>query len=76
MSQFGPAENARARAMQAQSRELEAQRRAVNLLESSAILFERAHETAKSRNARERAEHAWQKLSQAQAELDRYRQAS
>jgi hypothetical protein len=62
--------------MQIQAREIEAQRRAINLQESSAVMLDRARRPGRSRNARQRAEHAWQKLSQAQGQLDRYRQAS
>ena len=76
MWHFGPAENAGARALQAQAREIEAQRRAINLLESSAIMLDRAHQTGRSQNARQRAEHAREKLWQACTELDRYRKAS
>jgi hypothetical protein len=76
MSQFGAAENAKARAVQAQMREIEAQRRAVNLLESSAILFDRAHQPARSQKAKQRAERVRLKLWRSFAELDRYRQAA
>jgi hypothetical protein len=76
MSQFGSAENAKARAVQAQIREIEAQRRAVNLLESSAILFGRAHQPAKSQNTKQRAERVRLKLWRSFAELDRYRKAA
>jgi hypothetical protein len=55
---WGPAERAKARAMHATACEIEAQRRAINLQESSAIMFDRAHQTGKSRNARLPADHA------------------
>jgi hypothetical protein len=58
MCNMGPAERAKARAMEATARDIEAQREAINLQESSAIMFERVHQPNKSRNARERAEHA------------------
>jgi hypothetical protein len=41
---WGPAERAKARAMHATACEIEAQRRAINLEESSAIMFDRAHQ--------------------------------
>ena len=72
MWHFGPAESARARAVQAQAREIEAHRRAINLQESSAIMFDRAHQPRRSRNARERAEHALEALRQALAEQEAF----
>ena len=71
MCNMGPAERAKARAMEATARDIEAQREAINLQESSAIMFERVHQPNKSRNARERAEHARERLWQAVAERDR-----
>jgi hypothetical protein len=71
MRQFGPAESARTRAMQAQAREIQSHRRAINLQESSAIMFDHAHRTGRSRNARQRADHAREMLMQARAELER-----
>jgi hypothetical protein len=56
--------------MQAQASEIEAQRRAINLQESSAIMLDRAHRPGRSRNARQRADHAREKLWQARAELE------
>ena len=41
--------------MQAQAREIEAQGRAINLQESSAIMLDRAHRPGRSRNAGPRA---------------------
>ena len=73
MWHFGPAGNAKARAMQAQAREIEAHRRAINLQESAAIMFDRVHRTDRSRNARERADHARKMLWQALAERDHFR---
>jgi hypothetical protein len=67
---LGPAEHAKARAMHATACEIEAQRRAINLQESSAIMFDSAHQTGKSRNARQRADHARERLWQALAEQD------
>ena len=67
---LGPAERAKARAMHATAFEIEAQRQASNLQESSAILFDRAHQIGKSRNARQRADHARERLWQALAEQD------
>jgi hypothetical protein len=52
MCDMGPAERAKARAMHATACDVEALRQAINLQESSAIMFERVHETGKSRNAR------------------------
>ena len=72
MWHFGPTKSARARAMQAQAREIEAQRRAINLQESSAIMLERAHRPGRSRNARQRADHARDMLWQARAELEHF----
>ena len=72
MWDLGPAERARARAMQAQTREIEAHRRAINLQESAAIMFDRAHRTGRSRNAKQRAEHARQMLLRALSERERY----
>ena len=72
MWHFGPAENARARAMQAQAFEIEAQRRAINLQESSAIMLDRAHRPGRSRNARQRADHALARLRHARAELEHF----
>jgi hypothetical protein len=76
MSDLGPAARAKDRAMQATARDIEAQRRAINLQESSAIMLDRAHQTDKSRNARERAEHAREMLWHALAELEALRKAS
>jgi hypothetical protein len=76
MCDFGPAARAKARAMQATAREIEADRRAINLQESSAIMFDRAHQNDKSRNARQRAEHAREMLWQALAEREALRKAS
>ena len=59
---LGLAERVKARAMQATACEIEAQRRAINLQESSAIMFDRVHETGKARNARQRADHARERL--------------
>ena len=72
MSDLVSARSARARAMQVQAREIEAHRRAINLQESSAIMFDRVHQTAKSHNARQRADHAREKLRQALAELNHF----
>ena len=55
MSDLVSARSARARAMQVQAREIEAHRRAINLQESFAIMFDRVHQTAKSHNARHSA---------------------
>ena len=76
MFDLGPAARAKARAMQATEREIEAHRRAINLQESSAIMLDRAHQNDKSRNARERAEHAREMLWKALAELEALRKAS
>ena len=76
MCDLRPAARARARAMQATAREIEAHRRAINLQESSAIMLDRAHQTDKSRNARERAGHAREMLWRALAELEALRKAS
>ena len=73
MSDLGPAESAKARAMEAVTREIEAHRRAIKLQESSAIMFDRVHQSAKSHNARKRAEHARELLRQARVELDDFR---
>ena len=72
MSDLVSASGAKARAMQVQAREIEAHRRAINLQESSAIMFDRVHQTAKSRNARQRADHAREKLRLALAELNHF----
>ena len=72
MSDLVSASSAKARAMQVQAREIEAHRRAINLQESSAIAFDRVHQTAKSRNARQRADHAREKLRLALAELNHF----
>jgi hypothetical protein len=53
-----------------QACEIEAHRRAINLQESSAIMFDRAHQPGRSRNARQRAEHALETLRQALAEQE------
>lgn len=58
--------------MQAQAREIEAQRRAINLQESSAIMLDRAHQPGRSQNARQRADHARDMLRQARAELEQF----
>jgi hypothetical protein len=44
---LGPAERVKARAKQATACEIEAQRRANNLQESSATMFDRVHQTCK-----------------------------
>ena len=67
-----PATNARARAMQAQAREIEAHRQAINLQESSAIMLDRAHRPGRSRNARRRADHAREMLWHARSELEHF----
>jgi uncharacterized protein involved in propanediol utilization len=72
MSDLVSASSAKARAMQVQAREIEVHRRAINLQESSAIMFDRVHQTAKSRNARQRADHAREKLRLALAELHHF----
>jgi hypothetical protein len=72
MWHFGPAESARARAMEAQAREIEAHRRAMRLQESSAIMFDRAHQPGRSRSARQRAEHSLEMLRQALAEQEKF----
>jgi hypothetical protein len=56
--------------MQATASQIAAQRRAINLQESSAIMFDRVHETGKARNARQRANHARERLWRASAGLD------
>lgn len=58
--------------MQAQAREIDAHRRAINLQESSAVMFDRAHQTGRSRNARQRADHAREMLLKALAERDHF----
>jgi hypothetical protein len=58
--------------MEAQAREIEAQRRAIRLQESSAIMFDRAHQPRRSRSARQRAEHALELLRQALAEQEKF----
>jgi hypothetical protein len=68
MCDMGPAERAKARAMHATACDVEALRQAINLQESSAIMFERVHETGKSRDARGRADHAHEMLLLALAE--------
>jgi hypothetical protein len=65
------AERLKARAKQATAGEIEAERRAINLQESSAIMFDRVRETGKARNARQRADHAWERLWRALAEQDK-----
>ena len=72
MSDLVSARSAGARAMQVQAREIEARRRAINLQESSAIMFDRVHQAAKSRNARQRADHAREKLRQSLTELNHF----
>jgi hypothetical protein len=72
MWDLGPAERARAWALQAQAREIDAHRRAINLQESSAVMFDRAHQAGRSRNARQRADHAREMLLQALAERDHF----
>jgi len=44
--------------MRAKKREIEAHRRAIKLHEDAAILFDRLHQTGKSRDARQRAQRA------------------
>jgi hypothetical protein len=56
------AEAAKARALQAKAREIEAHRRAITLHEDAAILFDRLHQSGRSRDARERAERAREML--------------
>jgi hypothetical protein len=58
----GRAEGAKARALQAKAREIEAHRRAITLHEDAAILFDRLHQSGKSRDARQRAERAREML--------------
>jgi hypothetical protein len=48
--------------MRAKARELEAHRRAIKRHEDAVILFVRFHQTAKSRDARQRAERAREML--------------
>ena len=72
MCELGPAEEARARAMRAQAREIEAQREAINLQESAAIMFDRAHLTGRSQNGRQRADHAREMLLGALSEREHF----
>ncbi|HWI01155.1 MAG TPA: hypothetical protein VNT27_12560 [Propionibacteriaceae bacterium] len=64
----GTAESAAARAAKAKAREIEAHRRAIKMHEDAVRLFDRLHQTEKSRAARERADRAREMLRDALAE--------
>jgi hypothetical protein len=55
-------ERIKARAIQATACQIDGQRRAINLQESSAIMFDRARQAGRSRNARQRADRARERL--------------
>ena len=58
--------------MRAQAREIEAQREAINLQESPAIMFDRAHLTGRSQNGRQRADHAPEMVLRALSEREHF----
>jgi len=67
---LGSAERMNARTIRVTVCQVDAQRRAINLQESSAIMFDRVHQTGNARNARHRADHARERLWRALAEQD------
>lgn len=63
-------EDAKARAREAKAHEIEAHRRAVELQENAAAMFDRVHYSEEARNALARAERAREMLRQALAEQE------
>lgn len=67
---LGSVERMNARTIRVAACQIDSHLRAINLQESSAIMFDRVHQTGRARNARHRADHARERLWRALAEQD------